>query len=248
MGFKLDVKTIAIIVLFLLLLIGGWYHFNKTGKLEDQHDLDIKLQRALTDTLHQFKNDKGQWVSEKLTLQLDLDDLKKKNLTLTQSQKDLLDAVKKVNKDNQVITAALIEMGIKIDKWKDDKPVEVTDSTVRFATDTDSIKYDIFVSNVKPVDLKIPKLEFRKFEMPNTQFIEFHWKDNKKEGYPISFSVTNSNPLYKVYDINSYAIEGLDKNKIDPTWWQKFKNSTKSTTGRAILFGAGVAVGILLAK
>jgi hypothetical protein len=248
MQFKLDIKTIIIIGLILLLTLGGWYHFHRTGKLEGQHDLDVKLQRALTDTLHQYKNDKGEWVSEKLTLQLDLKDLKDKNLTLTQSQKDLLDAVKKVNKDNQVITAALIDMGVKLDGIKNSNSVVVNDSTIHFPMKSDSINYDIFVSNVKATGLKKPALEFRTFSMPNQQFIEFHWKDNKKEGFPIAFSVKNSNPLYKVYDINSYAIEGLDKNKIDPTWWQKFKNSTKSTTGRALLVGAGIAIGVLIAK
>jgi len=248
MAIQLDSKTVMILVLLLLLVGGGFYHFHQIDKHKTQHSLDEKLQRALTDTLQTYKNEKGQWVNEKLTLQLDIKDLKDKNLTLTQSQKDLLDAVKKVNKENQVITAALIEMSVKIDGLVNHKPVEVTDSTVRFTENTDSISYNIVVSNVKALDFKVPKLEFRKFDLPNKQFIEFHWKDDRKEGYPISFSVTNSNPYYKVYDINSYAIEELDKVAIKPNFWQKIGKFGKSTGGKIVLLGVGFVAGAIIAK
>lgn len=248
MAIQLDTKTIMILVLILLLLAGGFYHFHQIDKHQTQHSLDEKLQRALTDTLSTYKNEKGEWVTEKLTLQDDIKDLKDKNLTLTESQKDLLDAVKKVNKENQVITAALIDMGVKLDGLINHRPVEVTDSTVQFAADTDSIKYDILVSNVKALDFTIPSLEFRKFELPNKQFVEFHWKDNKKEGYPISFSVTNSNPYYKVYDINSYAIKELDKATVKPNLWQKLGNFSKTTGGKLVFLGVGFAAGVIIAK
>jgi hypothetical protein len=242
MAIQLDIKTIIIVVLLLLLVGGGFYHFNQIGKHKAQHALDEKLQRALTDTVHHYKNEKGQWVAERLTLQLDIKDLKDKNLTLTQAQKDLLDAVKKVNKQNQVITAALIDMGVKLDGLANEKPV-VTDSTVQFIADSDTISYDIVIRDVKALDSKTPKLQFKKFSLPNKQFIEFHWKDNRKEGYPISFSVTNSNPYYKVYDINSYAIEELNKATVKPNFWQRMGKFGKSTGGKLILLGVGFVAG-----
>lgn len=247
-------KSIIIGGLILLLIAGVLYHFTQIAKHNLQHSNDEKLQRALTDTLSTYKNDKGQWVSEKLTLQLDIKDLKDKNLTLTQSQKDLLDAVKKINKENQVIAAALIEMGVQLSGLINDKPVAVTDSTVQFkdvikdANDSVALAYDIFISNVKPLESKSPKLEFRSFDLPNKQLISFQWKDDRKSGYPISFSVTNTNPYYKVYDINSYAIEELDKTALRPNLWQRLGKFSRSTGGKIVFLGVGFVAGVMLAK
>jgi hypothetical protein len=117
---------------------------------------------------------------------------------------------------------------------------------VQFVKNDSTMKYDLIVHNVQPIDLELPKLEFKKFELPNTQFIEFHWKDERKEGYPISFSVTNSNPYYKVYNIDSYAIPELNKVELKPNFWQKLAKFSKSTGGKIAFFGVGVVTGAVL--
>lgn len=246
MKVQLDLKTIIILILFILLMLGLTYHINTSRKHALQHSQDEKLQRALTDTLHIYKDKNGKLTYEKLTLQADVSDLRDKNITLTAAQKDLLKAVDKLNKDNKVITAALIEMGVKLDGIVNDKPVEVGDNHVRFATASDSLTYDIMVTNVRAIGN--PTLRFTKFDLPNTQIVSFQWKDNRKEGYPISFSVSNSNPLYKVYDINSYAIPELEKSKVDPNFWQKLGKFSRTTGGKIVFLGIGFAAGVALSQ
>ena len=58
-----------------------------------------------------------------------------------------------------------------------------------------------------------PLLTISNFKIPNKQFVEFHWEDDKTT--PIAFSVTNSNPLFITNNIESYAIPELIKEEID---------------------------------
>lgn len=244
-----DKKTVVIIVLLLLLILGAGYHFNQISK-KDQKILEKEnLGKALTDSVHRYKNKEGDWVNEKLTLQTDLKDLKDKNLNLTSNQKDLIKAVDAINKHNQVISAAMIQMGVKLDGLMSSEPVIETDSTERFVSNPkdSTLTYEILVNNVKRFNPNIlPTLDFKKFDLPNKQTIEFHWKDDKKEGYPISFTVTNTNPYYKVYNVDSYAIPELTRANVKPTLLQKLGNFSKKTGGKIVIFGAGVIIGGLL--
>jgi hypothetical protein len=246
-----DNKTVAIIVLLLLLIFGAGYHFDQINKKNQKILEKENLGKALTDSVHRYKNKEGDWVNEQLTLQTDLKDLKDKNLNLTTNQQNLVKAVDAINKHNQVISAAMIQMGVKLDGLTSSEPVVETDSTERFTSnpkDT-TLTYEIIVNNVKRYNPNIlPTLDFRKFDLPNTQTVEFHWKDDKKEGYPISFTVTNTNPYYKVYNIDSYAIPELTKANVKPNFWQKLGKFSKSTGGKIIFFGAGVIVGAALVK
>lgn len=243
---KLDWRNVAIIILILLLFLGVGYHFYS----KSQHKIELaqadKLRNALTDTISTYQNKEKQWVSEKLTIQAKTKDLEDKNLTLTQNQKELVKKVNEINKNNQIITAALIEMGVKIAGIKNDDPVITNDSTIHFPYKSDSLEYDIYVRNVKRSGIQLPVLEFNKFNLPNKQLVEFHWKDDKKEGYPISFSVTNSNPLYKVYNMDSYAIPELEKTKVKPTFWNKLGTFSTKTGGKIVFFGGGLVAGYLL--
>ena len=92
------------------------------------------------------------------------------------------------------------------------------------------------------LDVK-PTLMFNKFLLPNEQFIDFHWNDNKKEGYPVSFSVTNTNQFFKTIDIDSYIIPNIDKEVLDPTGWQKFTKWTVKNGKIIITVGVGAAAG-----
>lgn len=243
-----DKKNIIIVGLIALLLLLGGYHLYKNR----EHDSEIKqekgLRNALSDTLSTYRNKENQWVSEKLTIQAETKDLKDKNLILTENQADLIKRVEQINKNSQVISAALIQMGVKLDGALDSKSIVENDSTIHFPKSTDSISYDIYVHNVKQFGLTKPVLEFKTFTLPNTQLVEFHWKDQRKEGYPVSFTVTNSNPYYKVYNLDSYAIPELEKTKVKPTFWNKLGTFSKSTGGKIVIFGAGVVAGGLLLK
>ena len=71
----------------------------------------------------------------------------------------------------------------------------------------------------------------------------FNFDKNERKDFPVSFSVLNTNPYYKAYNIESYAIKGIDKDLVDPTGWQKAWRWIK-INGKYILVGAaGFAVG-----
>jgi len=218
----------AIIIMILLLLFVFWFlkkHRNSIKDWQHKYQSEINLRNALTDSIHYYQNEEQQWVAEKLSIQTDLEKLEEMNSNLTQEQQELIAKIKDVNKKNAVITAALIKANFIIDSLIHQGVViiDTTNKTVEFIeTNNPNIKYNFRVLNVIPYPLNIkPALIINDLYLPNEQFIEFHWKNDKKNGYPISFSVTNSNKYIKVTDINSYAIPELYKPDVDPTGWQK---------------------------
>jgi hypothetical protein len=76
----------------------------------------------------------------------------------------------------------------------------------------------------------------------NKQFIEFHWLNERKDGYPVSFTVRNSNPYFKTYDIESYIIPEVQKSQLKPNIWQKTGNFYRKNR---VPFAVGVGAGIL---
>src|SRR5579859_1918245 len=200
-------------VLIILLLLGKGYADyveHKAYKFQQEN-----LAKALQDSIHHFRDKEGDWVNEKRTIQATLDQLTDKNLALTQNQTELLKQVKEQNKTNQTITAALVDITAVIKGLKDSKPVLETDSTDRFAQKSANLEYDVTVHNVKRYNPSFtPSLTFNTIAFPNKQDINFHWLNDKKEGYPVSFSISNSNPYFKVNDIQSYAIPELTRAKV----------------------------------
>lgn len=220
--------------------------FKMCGDQKKLKDADIQatnLNKALADTLHHFETKEGDWGVEKRTLQTDLSKLKDDNLVLNANQKSLIKEIERQNKNGQVIAAALIELTAKVEGVINDKPVSVTDSSAQFAESTPDLEYDLTVFNVKPLEFKKPTLSINRIAFPNTQTVNFHWKDDRKEGYPISFSVVNTNKYFKVTDIQSYAIPELTRETVKPTFWQKVGKFSKTTGGKIVFFGAGFALG-----
>lgn len=222
-----------VIAIILILSLTVYFQKNKIAKLNNKYQTEVKLKNALIDTVHVYQNIRNEWVAEKLTIQESIKNLEKLNNQLSNSQRELINRIKEVEKDSKVIAAALIETNILIDKLRPPK-VSVNDSNIVFSDSTAEIDYSIRVGYVMPMKSNIiPTLTLDRFKLYNKQFIEFHWKDEKKEGYPISFSVTNSNKYFKTANIESYAIEGLDKIDIAPTGWNKFGKWVK-VNGKAI--------------
>jgi hypothetical protein len=215
---------------------------------------ESNLRKALSDTLHHFQTKEGDWGVEKRTLQTDISTLKDKNLNLTENQKALVKEVERVNKNATTIAAAIVQLTAEVKGLKNDKPVAQTDSSVQFAPkigDTGynpNFIYDISVFNVKPFELKKPSLLISNISLPNTQSINFNWKDDRKEGYPVSFSVINTNPYFKVNDIQSYAIPELKKQELKPNFWDKVGKFSKTTGGKIVFVGIGFAAGVALVK
>lgn len=215
---------------------------------------ESNLRKALTDTLTYFKTKDGNWGVEKKTLQTELSILKDNNLNLNANQKKLIKEVERQNKTATTIAAALIELRAEVNGFKNDKPTLQTDSTVQFSPkigdagyDKD-FEYDLTIANVKRFELKPATLTINRVSFPNTQTVNFNWKDDKKEGYPVSFSVINSNKYFKVSDIQSYAIPEIKKEELKPNFLQKVGKFSKTTGGKIVFFGAGVLVGAAVIK
>lgn len=241
----LDLKSILIIVLILGMIIGGTIMANKNKRLANEVRMEVNLKNALNDSLLNYQNKEGEWVAEKLTLQADVETLEDENLNLSENQQKLLSKVKNLQKDKDVITAALVQQSAVIDSLTQfATAIDTVANTVTFAMDSDSLKYDIVVKNVEPIKELKPILNINRLEIPNEQFIEFHWEKDKTT--PIAFSVTNSNSLFKTNDIDSYAIPELIKEEIDPTGWQKVKKWFKDNGQKVGIFVGGAVIGGLV--
>lgn len=245
-------KNHLLITVIVLLLLGMattiYFQRQSITKWKDKYATEEKLKNALIDTVDVYKNSRNELVAEKLTIQETVKNLEKIYGELTKSQKELIDRVKDINKKNEVIAAALIQANFKIDsliiiagKNGNAVTVDTTKKIVNFnnlASKDTSFVFDIDVNNILPARLDIkPSMLFKTIEIPNKQFIEFHWIKNKKESYPVSFSVSNSNKYIKVSDLNSYAIPDV---KYEGS---KFGQWITKNGKMVISIGAGVIVG-----
>jgi hypothetical protein len=221
----INIGQIIIIVIALIVLIGGGWmlYSNKVGNLKDKLENETKLKNALVDSISFTTNAYNEIVAEKLTLQGKVKDLTDKNNNLSSNEKNLLARVKKAEKENTVITAALIETHVIIDSLSNPKvTVDSLHNTVNFKDSTNYLKFNIDVKNVTALKGTVkPAIMFNQFDLINTQFVDFFWKDNRKEGFPVAFSVSNSNPYFKTFDISSYAIPQLDKVTVKPNFIQR---------------------------
>ena len=82
--------------------------------------------------------------------------------------------------------------------------------------------------------------------LKNKQYVSFQW--DKRNDKPISFSITNSNPLFQTTNIESYAIPELNKDKIKPNFWHKVGNGIKNGGSTGIKIGVGIGIGYLIFK
>ena len=238
----------AILLVIILLLVGGGifnFQRNKIKEWKTKHQTEVKLRNALIDSVSYYQNELGEEVAEKLTLQTTVKNLEEINGDLTASQQELLRRVKAADKENKVIAAALIEAEAMIDSLLGDGWVVINpeDSTIQFGDSTEFLVYDITVGNAfASTPKQDPTIMFNHFRMPNKLFVDFQWEDeNKKEGYPITLSVSNSNPFYKVNNINSYIIPEIQKEVLVPTGWQKVGKWFKKN-GKIVGFVAGGVV------
>ena len=238
----------AIVLVILLFVVGGGIFKIQNNRIKEwkgKHQSEVKLKNALLDSVHVYQDKEGLWVAEKLTIQASVKDLEKEKEQLTANQNRLVAKVKEVEKENSVITAALIQANFIIDSLQHGGLVlvDTLNKTVSFIEpDNPDIQYDFTATGVLPFPPNTkPSLLINSLRLPNEQFVEFHWVDDRKAGYPIAFSLTNSNKYVKVNDINSYAIPQLQKEVINPTGWEKVGQWFKKN-GKVVGYVAGGVV------
>lgn len=207
---------------------------------------EIKLRNALQSEMVVTRDELGRETAEKLTIQTDLKTLEAMKDKLSAEKRQLIELVKTQDKNSKLIAAALVKTQVEVREIVSNKPVAITDSTATFAVATDSISYDAQVKGVRvDTTTQTPSLVVRNLKIPNDAQISFQWGE-KKEGYPVSFKITNSNPLFKTKNIESYAIPELKKEEVRPTFFQGLGITLKNgKTPFVIGLGAGAA-GVLL--
>lgn len=249
---NIDLKTIIIIVVIIIFVLGGGFGWlgKKLNQTADQLALQQNLTEALQDDLSYTRNKLDEEVATKKTLQADIKELKKYSENLSENQRELLSRIGGLEKENKLISAALVQTETKLDSLLvDDGDVEVGDDYVTVAKSTDSLIFDITMNNVQPLQpYKEPTLMFNDLRIPNKQFIEFHWDDTDKYYQkPISFSITNSNPYVTTLEADSYTIPEINYNALNPTFGEKmgkfFDKPVVKWTTRVVIFGTGVYLG-----
>jgi len=241
--FNLKVKDIAIIVLIVVILIGGGISFKREGDWKTKYNLEVNLKNALTDSIKTYQNKEGEWVTEKLTLQAKINTLEDDNSILSKNQIELIKRIKKISKDKDIFAAVLAQQEVIIDSLINSVVViDTINNTVKFEANTDTLKYIIKVLHVKPIEIVSPILVLD-LKVPNKLFIEFHWEKDKT--HPVALSVTNTNSMFKINDVDSFVIPEINRVDLKPKFWKKIKQSkiTKSA-----IFILGVGVGIFIAK
>jgi hypothetical protein len=242
--FKKQKKLMLTIVIFIILGLCAVIYFqrNRIDSLKEDAENTSQLLDVLQDSVKTYQNKEGEWVAEKLTIQTTIKNLENINGLLNETQKELLKRLKNLEDGNKVIAAALIKTNVKLDSLIAGGKVviDTTAKTVSFSDSTKNLKYEIIANAVLPAypDVK-PTLLFKQFSLPNTQFVEFHYKDDKKKDYPISFSVTNTNDYFKTINVESYMIPGIEYK----TGWDKFTLWMKNNAKPLIYIGVGVAAG-----
>ena len=249
--FNVNVTTLIMIGIAVLFVFGGGFSLlnRNNNRLKAELQQERNLVAALNDSLRITTNKYGEVVNEKLTLQTSFERLEELNDKLTEDQRELLRRLRATEREKSIINAALIRANIIIDSLLHEGSVDVGDSIVTFTElENPDIRYVIDVLDVMPVDtLLTPRLLFRNLNIPNDTYVEFSWDDNKREGYPISFSVTNTNRYLKVHNIESYAIPALQKEDLDPNAWQQFTQWLDRTGGTVGKIGIGAAIGFSVA-
>lgn len=247
-------ERLIIVILLILFGFGVNYHFNKRSQGEKKYEAELKLREALQDSVKTYKTKEGFFVSEKRTLQGSLGELTAENVGLNENQKALIGTINNMNNEwkseKEIWAAARIEYNSLIDSLNvfiaGASNVDTTQNLVTFTQPdtTQNFVYDFDIYNVRPYPTnKLPEIKINLLDFPNTQSITFTFDKNERKDYPISFAVINTNPYFRVNNIESYAIPSIDKDLVNPTGWQKFGAWFKQT-GKYIAVGAGgIALG-----
>lgn len=251
-SFVIKFKHIILLGIVVLIVLGGVFKLfsvkldNTSTKLDQQ----ISLTNALQDTLKKTNNFLNEEKASKLTLQASLDKLEEQNLNLNDNQKELVRRVRNLQSENSVISAALVRTEARLDSALDWVVGEVNlkDSSLLFSQASDSISFNIQINDALPSKKSIkPTLSVNSLVIPNKQFVEFHFENkNKYNQRPVSFSISNSNPLITTTQVDSYAIPEVNQEAIKPTGWQKVKHFLGERKKELIIGGIAGSIGFLI--
>lgn len=218
-NFKSYKLTLILIGIIILLSLAFAWEINSRNKATDHLKQEIALRSALQSEMVITKDKLGHETAEKVSLQTDVKTLVEMKDKLSADKQELITLVQAQDKNHKLIAAAVVKTVIVVKEITITKPVATTDSSASFAITTDSISYDAKVSGIHLDSTKVPSLVVRNLTLPNTSEVSFQWGD-KQNGYPVSFKIKNSNPYFKVQNLDSYAIPELKKTTVRPNFFQ----------------------------
>lgn len=209
----------------IILLIMHKCQVVETEKLSKKVQENYNLLRVSNDSLRVYKDKNGQLVYEKNSLQNNFKTLNANYNILSENQKALVNEVKKTK---NLIAAVRTEMIVKLDSINNTNVEIINDSTgVAFKDSSEFIKYDIEVTGVKPIE---PKLLIKELELPNHQIVTHEFA---KDG-GVKVSVKNSNPYFKVTDVDGYIIPKITQETVKPNKLKKIWSDVKKIGGGAV--------------
>lgn len=244
-------RTILIVVLLFVLLLLAFIVPRCSPRTPAANELRLEL--ALRDSLRVGRDENGTLRYEKLALQGTLAQLRAHVGQLNDQQRRLSETVARYEKQRRVTGKTLIAAGsVRYQTglhaalppvFADSSVTAATatgDSTrsLHFAYASDSISYRAEVAGLARGQR--PSLALTQLALPNEATVSFTW-DEKKPGVPVSFSVRNSNPLYRVSGVESYAIPDLRPGLVEPTGLAKVVRDVKRA---APFLGIGTLVGL----
>ena len=231
-------------VVLLMILAFGWMT-NSRNAANAHLQQEISLRNALQSEMVITKDKLGRETAEKLTLQTDVKTLVDMKDKLSADKQQLIELVQRQDKDHKLIVAALVKTKVVVKEIRSEKPAVLTDSSASFVVATDSIGYEATVTGVHVDSAKVPSLVVRNLVIPNSSEISFQWGE-KKEGYPISFKITNSNPLFHTQNVESYAIPQLTKAEVRPNFFEGLSLTLKNGKTPFVIGVSAGALGVLL--
>lgn len=184
---------LTIIVLVIYSIIYHKISENKISHLSKQNN----IYSVQADSLKIYKNKLDEVTYEKQSLILTNKDIKNNYDLLDKNNKELVNKIKVLEKEEKVVSATNIDQTSKLDSIVDNHPanIDTVNSLINFVKDEKFLKYNITVNT------KTPSLLIQSLEQPNKLFLTYAFNDKG-----VSVKVTNSNPAYSVNNISSYII------------------------------------------
>lgn len=220
MQLKTKYWLIIIGVILSYAIISNIVYKNKIHKLSN----DVNVYEVERDTLRVYKNKYNDLITEKQSFNITLSDLEKEKNKLSANNLDLLNTIKRINKEKNLLSSTTVHQSAVIDSLTNITPIRDTiKNTLEFKDDTEYLKYDLLIG------IKTESLLIKHLEIPNKLNISHEFNNDKSK---VFVKVVNSNDKYfKTNDINSYIIP-IPKKK------DNFKKQIK-------IFGIGVGIGAI---
>jgi hypothetical protein len=225
-------NILILILLFLLGIISIWF-LNNYNRIKSYEDLkkEKEFVQTLNDSIHTYKNEKGQLVYEKAALKADFRLMKKYNDSLSTTTKRLFENFKK---DKNIISSMNVQIEyLRSQLINNNGVVDTNSNSVSFKDSTETLFYKLSINNVKTIKNKKPELVIDTIKT----FSSIDITTKKDSSGAIKTVITPQDSTTKVKDTDSVVEDTKPKD-----------NNTGNTLKDKLKTGSlGVVIGIVIA-